>query len=173
MAFVVETGVGLSNATSYSTVAAFKAYWEDSCDALPSGWSNKKIQGALIRSTRFIDRRWRDAFIGIRRLTTQSLEFPRINAFYADGRIVENVPSEIADATHELAFKVLGGVDLAPDPSYDDSNRLVTERDERVGPLREKVRFLETPEVIEWRKYPEIEGLIRELIREGQTLLRA
>ena len=86
MAFVVETGVGLSNATSYSSVAAFKAYHEDTCVTLPAGHTNKKIQGWLIEATRYLDRRYRTVYIGIRRLGTQSLEFPRINAFYADGR---------------------------------------------------------------------------------------
>lgn len=172
MAFIVETGVGLSNATSYSTVDAFKEYHGDACSALPSGTTNKKIEGALIQGTRFLDRRYRAKFIGIRRLVTQSLEFPRINAFYADGRIVENVPPEIADATHELAFRALT-IDLAPDPEYDDSNRLVTEFDERVGPIREKKKFMEDGSVIEWRKYPTVEGLIRELIVEGESLKRA
>jgi len=172
MAFVVETGVGLPNATSYATVDAFKAYHEDTCEALPAGTTNRKIRGALIEATRYLDRRYRTVFIGIRRLVTQSLEFPRINAFYGDGRIVENVPPEIQDATHELAFRALTTV-LAPDPSYDDSNRVVTEFDERVGPIREKKKFSDDGVILEWRKYPEVQGLIRELIVEGESLKRA
>lgn len=172
MAFVVETGTGLPNATSYATVDDFKAYHEDTCEALPTGTTNKKIQGALIEATRYLDRRYRAKFIGIRRLVTQSLEFPRINAFYLDGRIVQNVPPEIQDATHELAFRALTIV-LAPDPVYDESNRTVVERDERVGPIREKKKFSDDGVILEWHKYPEVEGLIRELIVEGVRLQRA
>ncbi len=172
MAFVVENGLGLPNATSYSSVSAFKDYHQDSCEELPTGTTNRKIQGALIEATRYLDRRYRTVLIGIRRLVTQSLEWPRINAFYGDGRIVENVPPEIADATHELAFRELTFV-LAPDPVYDESNRVVVEFDERVGPIREKKKFSDDGVILNWRKYPEVEGLIRELIVEGESLKRA
>ena len=103
---------------------------------------------------------------------TQSLEFPRINAFYLDGRIVENVPPEIQDATFELALRALTIV-LAPDPVYDESNRILIESDERVGPIREKKKFSDDGVILSWRKYPEVEGLIRELVVEGVRLQRA
>ena len=178
MAFVVETGGGIANATSYASVADFKEYWEDRCVELPAAAARREIQGALVQATDFLDRRYRDKIIGIRLNVNQSLEFPRTSAFYQDGRAVIGVAAEWLQATFELAFRVLetqplAANTLAPDPTYDDSNRVVTSKKEKVGPIEEETRFTASAAIINWRKFPTIEGLIRELVRTGRILQRA
>lgn len=179
MAFVVETGTGLTDATAYVNVATFRTYWEDRCIDLPIGSDQSEIQGAIVQASSFLDRRYRDRIIGLRLLVTQSLEFPRTNAFYRDGRSVIGVASEWREATNELAFRVLevqpfGKDPLAPDPVYDETNRVVTSKREKVGPLEESTGFSSgDTTIITWRKFPTIVGLVRELVREGRILQRA
>ena len=178
MAFVVENGVGLANATAYVDVATFKDYWLDRCVELPSASTRREIQGSLVQASSFLDRRYRDKIIGLRLNVNQSLEFPRTNAFYTDGRGVIGVAPEWRDATIELAFRVLqvqplASDTLAPDPTFDDSNRVVTSKREKVGPLEESIQFVSDAAILSWRRYPAVEGLIRELVNEGRILQRA
>lgn len=179
MAFVVETGTGLPDATAYVSVATFRTYWEDRCIDLPIGGAQSEIQGAIVQASSFLDRRYRDRIIGLRLNVSQSLEFPRTNAFYRDGRSVFGVAPEWRDATIELAFRVLevqpfAKAPLAPDPVYDDTNRVVTAKREKVGPIEESTTFSSgDATIITWRKFPTVEGLLRELVREGRILQRA
>lgn len=179
MAFVVETGVGLTNATAYCTVEEFKEYWEDRCVEIPSGTVRREIQGAIVQGSDFLDRRYRDRIVGLRLNINQSLEFPRINARYKDGRVVIGVAPEWKQATIELAYRVLQtqpfvANSLAPDPTYEDSNRVVTAKREKVGPIEEETRYSSVDQsILTWRKFPTIEGLVRELVFEGNRLMRA
>lgn len=178
MAFVVENGAGLPNATSYVDVATFKEYWTDRCVELPVASARREIQGSLVQASSFLDRRYRDKIIGLRLNVNQSLEFPRTNAFYTDGRGVIGVAPEWRDATIELAFRVLEIQPLtrdalAPDPTLDASMRVVTGKREKVGPLEESTQFVGDAQILSWKRYPAIEGLIRELVNEGRILQRA
>ena len=178
MAFIVENGVGLPNANSYVDVATFKDYWDDRCVEIPSASTRREIQGSLVQSSSFLDRRYRDKIIGLRLNVNQSLEFPRTNAFYTDGRGVLGVAPEWRDATIELAFRVLQvqpltSDALAPDPTFDASNRVVIAKRERVGPIDESTQFVADAAILSWRRYPAVEGLIRELVNEGRILQRA
>ncbi len=179
MAFVVETGTGLTDATSYVSVADFKEYWVDRCVELPPASNRREIQGALVQASDFLDRRYRDRIVGLRLSIQQSLEFPRINARYTDGRVVIGVAPEWAQATNECAFRVLEtqpiqANTLAPDPVYEATNRILTGKREKVGPLEESVQYSSSSEaIVTWRKFPTIVGLVRELVIEGQRLMRA
>jgi hypothetical protein len=57
MAFYVEDGTGVKGATSYTTVAYFKAYCADHGINL-TGVLDAVIQAALINATSYIDTRW-------------------------------------------------------------------------------------------------------------------
>jgi hypothetical protein len=88
------------------------------------------------------------------------------------------VAPEWRDATIELAFRVLQvqpltSDALAPDPTFDASNRVVTGKREKVGPIEESTQFVADAAILSWRRYPAVEGLIRELVNEGRILQRA
>lgn len=72
MAFVVETGFGIVGATSYATVAQFRAYLIDRgragvTSSLPT---DAAVQSQLIRATDYVERRWSGQFNGSRRFTS-------------------------------------------------------------------------------------------------------
>ncbi len=89
MAFTVETGEGLSTANAYVAVAAFKTYHKYRSNSIGTAGSGD-IQDAIVKATDYIDRRFRNRFIGIRKerdrstnATTpaQRLEWPRSGAY--------------------------------------------------------------------------------------------
>ena len=65
MSFIVEDGTGKKGATSYATVAFFKAYFADRAVDI-STLSDSAIQALLIAATDFIDTRWGPHFLGSR-----------------------------------------------------------------------------------------------------------
>lgn len=170
MTLVVETGAGLTNANGYISVAAFKAH-HDTRGVSYSTYSDTQIGQAIVRATDYIDRRFRRAFIGIRLTTTQSLEWPRLSAFYQDGRGALGVPPEIAQATAEYAIRSLSAP-LAPDPTYDASNAKIVRKREEVGPVREEIEYGNNGVVDNFRKYPAVDSLLSELITQGREMLR-
>lgn len=176
MAFVVEDGTGLSNATAYISVAYFKSYHDDRRHDPPIWASDEDIQGAIVKASDFIDRRWRRKFKGQRFSVSQTLEFPRINAYYFDGRTIAGNPAEVQQATAELAMRVLETSSdkskrtLVPDPEYDAKNRDIVEESVSVGPLRQTVRYRDDGVITSWREYPAIEGLLRDIVEEGSSL---
>lgn len=169
MAFVVETGAGLANANAYITVAYFKTYHTDRGNGFSA--SDKVLEHNIIKATDYIDQRWRGKFVGFRENITQSLEWPRVSAFYSDGRIAADIPREVQQATAEYALRSLTG-ELAPDPVYDETNRPIREKEEQVGPISERVRYAGEGAVTSFRKYPLADNLLRELTYLGSELKR-
>ncbi len=119
MPFVPETGVGLSNSNSFITVAYFKDYHGIRGNSLKDSagvdFTDEVIQQALVKTSDYLEAKF--TYIGIREVTSQAMEWPRVDAYYRDGRIVQGVPVEMQECTAELALKVLNGTELAPDPS--------------------------------------------------------
>lgn len=173
MSFNVQDDLGgTASANAYISVAFFSAYHADRLHDL-GDTVQADHQAAIIKASDFIDRRYRGAFIGIRYSMTQTTEWPRINANYQDGRIVSGIPIEVKQACAELAFRALTAP-LAPDPVFEDTNRIVASKTERVGPIEESTSYVDSGgAIVDWRPYPEVEGILRELVHEGRTLLRA
>jgi len=66
MAFTVEDGSGVKGATSYTTVAFFRAYFADRGIDV-SSLTDDQVQAALVAATDYIDTRWGLRFLGRRR----------------------------------------------------------------------------------------------------------
>jgi hypothetical protein len=175
VALIVETGTGLSNANGYVSVEFFKTYHGDRGRAFVDpttslDYTDDQIGSAIILATDFIDAKFQ--FTGVRTLDSQCLEWPRVSAYYRDGRIALGVPKEVAECAAELALKQLTGTELAPDPQYDDSLRQTVARREKVGPIEEDVRFTEGGAPIRFKAYPFAERRMKELILNGRYLER-
>jgi hypothetical protein len=172
MAFTVETGTGLQTANAYITVQEFKDYHADRGNDL-GGASSGDIEKSIVKASDYIDRRWRGKFVGIRLRppNTQRMEWPRTNAFYLDGSNVLGVPIEIKEATAEYALRALSA-ELAPDPTYDDRNQRVQSKTERIGPISESTTYAAGGATFKFRKYPEADELLRELVRSGREIQR-
>ncbi len=113
MAFVVEDGTGLPNATSYVSTTEFDAYWTDrgNTDAVAAASGDKQI--ALILATDWVDLkfRWRgtikEADPGI---AEQALEWPRegVTDIHTLREVdSDSVPVKIKNATIEAAAVAL------------------------------------------------------------------
>lgn len=170
MAFTVEDGTGLPDANAYITLEYFEEYHLDRGNSHAT-YTDDQVRSAIIRATDYIDRRYRAAFVGLRQLNTQLLEWPRVSAFYRDGRWASGVPIEVRMATAEYALRGLAET-LAPDPEYSDSNALVTGKLEQAGPVKEETQYGGDGAVISFRKYPLADSLLKELVTKGTELLR-
>ncbi len=174
MAFVVEDGTGLSNSNGYISDTFFTEYHTDRGRDLndpdtAAAWTVAQINAATVVASDFIDSKF--FFVGLRLLATQSMEWPRTNAFYNDGRIASGVPVEIEECVAELALKQLSG-EIAPDPEYSDTNTPVTQLRQKVGPIEEETHFGDGGNPISFRAYPFAEEKMKELVLNGNFVER-
>tara|TARA_R110000803_G_scaffold28011_7_gene65092 strand:- start:1520 stop:2047 length:528 start_codon:yes stop_codon:yes gene_type:complete len=140
VAFVVETGAGLSTATSYLSVADFKTYHNDR----GTDWStygDPEIQSALIVAADYIDRRY--SYKGLRRLgRDQALEWPRIGSVDKYGQAIDgaSVPPEITEPSADLAWiQLTEGLFQSVD--FDSSGGQLTEVTDQVGSVKRTRRY--------------------------------
>lgn len=117
MSFVVETGEGLDNATSYVTVA-FADLYADSffSDSDYETWSeltDNSKERCLNRATAYLDRTY--VFVGQISSSTQALKFPRKEVYDELEGEVSGVPYNIKSATCLTAKRLMGGIQLDPD----------------------------------------------------------
>lgn len=171
MAFTVEDGTGLSDANAYISVAFFKSYHDDRGSSYTVFANDAAIEKGIVKASDFVDRRWRGVFRGIRKNTAQSKEFPRVNASYDDGRLISGIVLELQEATAELALRA-GSADLAPDPTIDASGRVIVEEAVKADVVSSRTKFSDDGHIMDWHRYPAVEGLMRELV-QGDELLRA
>jgi hypothetical protein len=108
MTIVVESGAGLSNAECYASVAEATAFHAgrgngDAWDAVDDK------EAALRKATDYLTQRYRGQWAGLRRLSTQALDWPRVNVPWRDNlwgwRPIDVVPAELKYASAELALK--------------------------------------------------------------------
>ena len=121
MALVVEDGTGLPTANSYLSVATADAYHTEICNEGWGGGQTKK-EAALIRATRWIDQHF--DFLGGRIVLgdgtvtnlPQALNWPREGVVHEEGFAIspDTVPTEIVQATAEVALAVMDYGDLEP-----------------------------------------------------------
>jgi hypothetical protein len=79
VAFLVEDGTGLAGATSYISVANFKLYCADIGTVLTS-YTDAQIEQALVRTTKAIDAKGINRFVGAKGTAAQALAWPRTDA---------------------------------------------------------------------------------------------
>lgn len=104
MAITVEDGSGLSNAETYATVAALKAY----CDGRGYSYgssSDTVLEQKLRIAADYINAKWR--FKGTRKVSSQAMEFPRTGCMDTSGYEVTGVPARVANACCELAYNAI------------------------------------------------------------------
>lgn len=102
MQFVVETGEGLPNSTSYSSTEAaddFSVFWNR------SEWtdlSQEEKERYLIQATRIIDTKLQFP----KRILNQdqALQWPRENFIDINGRVVRGLPDAIVESTIRVAI---------------------------------------------------------------------
>lgn len=106
MAFVPETGAGLSNSNSYASVAQADSYFADRGNADWAALNTTAKQQALIKATDFLEATYRSAWKGFRVSSTQALSWPRVEVV-ADGFPIPSsiVPLPVVYSCAELAIR--------------------------------------------------------------------
>ena len=103
MTLVVETGDGLSNATSYISVADADSYFSDRNNSAWAALTTAQKEAGLLYATTTLDTQYK--WDGYKKTSTQALDWPRISAEDGNGDLVENqVPVKIKQACCELAL---------------------------------------------------------------------
>lgn len=157
MAFVVEDGTGLSNATSYVTVQEYRDYYTDR-GIDKSGETDAQIQGYLVQATDFIDLEYK--FCGDKLVDTQALDFPREIDDVDVGVPIQVKYSTIIMGNNVSALPASGSL-------YIDADRNVERLKEKVGPIETDTTYVTgsdkkgtTPQ--EW--YPEVTKYLDEYV---------
>lgn len=116
MAFVVETGAGLSNSNSYASVAAADSYV---ADRGITGWASLTStvkEQSLIKATDYLEQTYREAWKGYRVTSTQALSWPREQVEVDTFPVAANiVPTAVVRACIEMAIRASAGEDLISD----------------------------------------------------------
>lgn len=106
MAFVPETGAGLSNSNSYASVAQADGYFADRGNTEWAALTTTEKEQALIKATDFLEATYRSAWKGYRVTATQALSWPRVDVTADSFPIPANiVPLAVTYACAELAIR--------------------------------------------------------------------
>lgn len=119
MAFLLEDGTGIEGANAYIDVSNYRTHHTDRGNTAHTDFTDPDTQAAIIRASEYVDKRFGKMFIGLRRTKRQGLEWPRINAFDADGFLMsdqDRVPRNLQKAVAEYTLRALICGVLAPDP---------------------------------------------------------
>lgn len=162
MAFQVESGSGDAGANAYIDVAYFRTHHTDRGNTAHIDFTDTDVQSGIIRASEYVDKRFGLRFVGLRKIKDQGLEWPRLDAFDADGYLLsgsDDLPRNLEKAVAEYALRALICGVLAPDPvlpvpkqDLTDSTGTrdtdvitgeVSRRRDKVGPLEEE-RWYET-----------------------------
>jgi hypothetical protein len=121
-------------------------------------------ESAIIRASDYLDQRFGTEFRGRRRAQTQSLEWPRLEAWDDAGYPYDGIPKKLRMAVAEYALRAHALKELAPDaplpaPSQDWSaagavvtgeaqvSGVISQQSVGVGPIRESVTYMSTAEI--------------------------
>lgn len=170
MTLILEDGTGIDNANAYTDAAAFKIYHKDRGKEFSAGTS--EIDKAIIRATDFIDRKYGGRFKGVKEFATENeLEFPRLKLFNRAGILVTEIPTKLAWATAEYAFRALTE-ELFLTPTIDETGLRRIGFLERVGPISEEVKYAESTTRELEKPYPVADKLLSEYLKTANTLTR-
>ena len=162
MAFTLEVGTGVEGANAYIDVSYYRTHHSDRGNTAHTDFTDSDTSSAIIRASEYVDKRFGQMFVGLRKTKRQGLEWPRLDAFDADGYLLsgpDDIPRNLEKAVAEYALRALICGVLAPDPilpvpkqDLTDSSGVrdtdvitgeVTRLRDRIGPLEEE-RWFET-----------------------------
>ena len=166
MALVVQDdNGGVEGANGYIDRAFFKAYLLDRGVDVDAAYSFAQQDAAIIEGCDFEDHAYR--YIGTRQRVSQTTEWPRFNVVDEAQHVISGVPQKIKEANAELGWKVLQGVVLFPDQTFDPVGEVRT-KSEQVGPIRESTTYADKSAGGRYPSFPKVERMLREFRVSGQ-----
>ena len=100
MAFVLETGTGVTGANSYIAIQAFRDHFTDRGEDF-SATSDADVMAGAIRATDYLDKRFGNNYRGFKKTTAQGREWPRDDAFDDNDHSLDGVPANLVLACIE------------------------------------------------------------------------
>ena len=161
MALIPETGDGLPDANSYTSIEEADAYLADREAAAWFPLSDYQKTAGLIEATAYLDGTY--TWVGKVQYGSQALGWPRVYGCDHEGREIASdaVPAQVARATALLAVEAAAG---RLQPSTTATSGALKRK--RVGPL-ELEYFEGTAGAATARSFPAVSGMLRGLTRGG------
>lgn len=178
--FVVETGAGLPTANTYISVDDADAYLRNS-GRKTGAWDTAGHEGkeaALVKAWIYMLARWQTRWKGFPTNEDQAGDWPQRDQLKKSGHAFasDEIPPEVQNCQIEYALiEATTPNSLFPNPEYDDTNRAVVAKTDKVDVLTETRQYDSRRNPVTFRKFPLADHLISHLVIGGsQTpLLRA
>lgn len=191
MAITVEDGTGLTDADAYISEADADAYFAAVGNAAWAAATSGEKEIAIVKATRYMEKRFGNKWKGIIATSTQALGWPRDGVYDERGtELDDQVPLAIAHACAEYARHALTN-DLIPPIVYPIADGApvpfgkVSSKVEKVGPIYEETYYatggsnasrvtsgsslVDADRVVQ---YPEADFLIGPFIRNSRGVSR-
>ena len=147
MALTVEDGTGLVGADAYISVANADTYFLASANATWAAATVSAKEIAIIKATRYIEKRFGTKWKGLIASSEQALSWPRRYVYNERGtELVDQVPVQIARACAEYAVQALINP-LIPETVYPIADGApvpfgrINRKVEKVGPIYEETYY--------------------------------
>lgn len=147
MTIVVEDGTGLVSADAYISVADADAYFTASANSIWTASTTPAKEVAIIKATRYIEKRFGTKWKGLISKSDQALGWPRRYVYDEIGtELADQVPVQVARACAEYAVQALINP-LIPETVYPIADGApvpfgrVNRKIEKVGPLYEETYY--------------------------------
>ena len=172
MALIVEDGTGLSTAEAYVSVADAEIYMTKiygTAEALWTAATDAAKEQALRRAATYLDGTY--SFVGSREVATQALEWPRFDAVRNDdfsvtgSLLIEGVPSQMEDASVEMALLVINGITIFPTTTEGGNVKRI-----RVGSIEKEFSEKNINQVPLFHK---VTAFLRYIIQDPSRILRS
>lgn len=119
MAITVEDGTGLATADAYISEADADTYFASVDNATWSGADTAAKEQAIVKATRYMEKRFGNKWKGTIASSAQALGWPRNRVYDERGLELDNqVPTAIARACAEYAVQAVQHGDLIPPVIY-------------------------------------------------------
>ena len=147
MPLVVEDGTGLVGADAYTSVADADAYFLASANATWAAAAIPAKEVAIVKATRYMEKRFGTKWKGLIASSEQALGWPRRYVYDERGtELVDQVPVQIARACAEYAVQALVNP-LIPETVYPIADGApvpfgrINRKVEKVGPIYEETYY--------------------------------
>lgn len=148
MTITVEDGTGLAGADAYISEADADTYFASVGNATWSGADTSAKEQAIVKATRYMEKRFGNKWKGTIASSTQALGWPRDYVYDERGtELDDQVPTAIAHACAEYAVQAILHGDLIPPVIYPVADGApvpfgrINRKVEKVGPVYEETYY--------------------------------
>lgn len=140
MAIIVETGVGVVDATSYVGVADADTYFARFNNTVWSGKTTQQKETALVQASFYADTRWGARIKGLPVNSEQGLALPVKGLHAPTGAAITGVPRNWCNAVCEYALASTKGSLFLDNSTATNSSKIKKKR-VTVGPITTSTEF--------------------------------